>query len=133
MDKNKKIKEVVTQTTHYWREEGAEILFGEVMTKADITLEHVVENHEKRQALLPDGKPIPIVLNIKSILKISKEARKYSAETASDEFSCIAMIVDSGLSKVIGNYALFLNRPKIPTKLFNNAADAEKWVQQYLA
>ena len=59
--------------------------------------------------------------------KYSQEARKFlsNQNTIADK---IAMVANKPLQKLVGNFFLGINRPKIPIKLFSNSLDAESWL-----
>ena len=121
---------VITSTTEYWKAEEEDILYGNILPGAVLDVEQVQENADKRMELLDINRPIPSILDITKIDKITKEGRALSS-TLTNGLSCIALIVGSGLSKIIGNYALMLNRPKIPLKLFTSVEEAKNWVKDY--
>lgn len=63
----------------------------------------------------------------------SKEVRDYFA---SDEITALAnasaMLLKSGISKIVGNIFLKFNNPGYPTKLFTNEAKAIEWLKTFL-
>jgi len=122
---------VLTSTTEYWKVEGEDILYGNILPGSILDVAEVKENAEMRMTLLDINRPMPSILDITKINKITKEGRSLSSNSV-DGISCIAMLVDSGLSKIIGNYAIMLNRPKIPVKLFTSLTEARLWVRDYL-
>ncbi len=121
---------VRTETSEYWLVEGEDVLYANIIPNSVLELEHVKANLAKRSELLNLERPIPTILDIRKIERISKEARSFSSKST-DGLSAIALLVDSGLSRVIGNYALMLHRPKIPTKLFTSEEAALEWINQY--
>lgn len=122
---------VKTSTTEYWKVDGEDILYGNILAGSILDVEQVKENADKRMELLDINRPIPSILDITKIDKITKEGRKLSS-TSTDGISAIALIVGSGLSKIIGNYAIMLNKPKIPLKLFTSLTDARLWARDYM-
>jgi hypothetical protein len=44
--------------------------------------------------------------------------------------SAVALIVDTPLSRVLGNFFLAVNKPLYPTRLFDNEASALAWLQE---
>ena len=122
---------VLTSTTEYWKVEGEDILYGNILPGSILDVAEVKENAEMRMTLLDINRPMPSILDITKINKITKEGRSLSSNSV-DGISCIAMLVDSGLSTIIGNYAIMLNRPKIPVKLFTSLTEARLWVRDYL-
>ena len=122
---------VRTPTTEYWKIPGEDILYGNILPGAFLDVDEVKENALKRAELLDVNRPIPSILDITKIDKITKEARKESS-ASTEGISAIAIIVDSGLSKIIGNYAIMLNRPVVPIRLFTSLTDARFWVRDYM-
>lgn len=63
----------------------------------------------------------------------TKETREY---IASDEVSktvrADALVIKGLALKIIGNGYLRINRPKRPTRLFNDVPTALKWLEQFL-
>lgn len=120
-----------TPTTEYWKVPGEDILYGNILPGAFLDVDDVKENALRRSELLDVNRPIPSILDITKIDKITKDARKESS-AATDGISAIAIIVDSGLSKIIGNYAIMLNRPAVPIRLFTSVTDARFWARDYM-
>jgi|GEM_PF-2996785 len=114
---NESIEVISTKTTDYWVID--DVLYANILKNAYLDVAEVQENFEARKPLLDTERPIPTIIDITQIDKITKEARSLSP-SLTDGMSAIAIIIGSGLSKVIGNYAIMINRPKIPTKLFTS-------------
>ena len=74
--------------------------------------------------------PKPVLVDIRQSSGASKEARKYfgSDEVAVVQ-SAVALLVDSGLSKLLGNFFVGLNKPIFPLKLFTNEQEALNWLK----
>ncbi len=122
---------ITTKTTGYYFDEDRKILFGSVLKGAEIEVEDAIEGFIARQKILESKQPTPLILDIRKIEHISSEARQYSSRST-DGLLCLAIVVDSGYSKIFGNYALFLNRPLIPTKLFTSEEKALQWVEKQM-
>jgi len=99
--------------------------------EAYITLEDAQENI---QAISKIAKGIksPVLVDIRKSSGASKEARKYfsSPEVATVQ-SAVAMLIDSGFSKLMGNFFIGLNKPLFPLKLFTNMDEAIKWLAPF--
>lgn len=64
---------------------------------------------------------------------ISREARHYYAgQEAAASASAVALIVDTPVSKVLGNFYLGLSNPILPSRLFSSKDDALAWLKGYL-
>jgi len=82
---------------------------------------------------LHEGKKKPILIDYRNIKSQDKAARDYFASDEVAEIdSAIAILIDSGFSKVIGNFYMGLNKPKAPTKLFTSEENAIEWLKGYL-
>lgn len=125
---NDSTKVISTKTMEYWIID--DVLFCDIHKSAYIDVENVQENAEARKPLLDSDRPVPMIIDITKIDKLTKEGRTLSS-TLTEGISAIAIIIGSGLSKVIGNYAIMINRPKVPTKLFTSITDARLWVRDY--
>lgn len=79
------------------------------------------------------GKCTPVLVDMRGLAGIDREARLYFAgeETAKVE-SAAALIIESPLSKAIGNFFLGLNKPIIPTRLFTGEAEALAWLKGFV-
>lgn len=121
-----------TKTLSLKKLEDGSILYGELLTEAKLTLKNAKENSMARASLLDPENPIPYICNIRRINSAEGDARAFmSKDTAG--LSCIALVVESnGISKIIADYALWINRPVVPTKIFTTIQSAEIWVKRYL-
>jgi hypothetical protein len=77
------------------------------------------------------GKTYPLLADIRNVQSFTKEARDYIATHGTELVSATAILTDSPVNKIIGNFYLTISKPQIPTKLFTNKADAEKWLTNY--
>lgn len=114
----------------YMRADG--ICHSIVESGAEITLRDAEENSRTVKAVSQGNKP-PILVDIREILSITKEARDhFSMKGREPGVSAIALHIKSPVSRVIGNFYLGISRPKVPTRLFNSEAQAVKWLQKYI-
>jgi len=79
------------------------------------------------------GKTRPALVDMRGLVAMEREARLYFAgeETAKVE-SAAALIIESPLSKAIGNFFMGLNKPLIPTRLFTSEAEALAWLKGFV-
>lgn len=77
------------------------------------------------------GKKLPLVIDLGDIRKSSPENRRYVKEFAERNYTNVAIIIKNNISKIVGNFALGLNRPEVPTRLFNDFESAKKWALEY--
>lgn len=88
----------------------------------------------KRQNLiLSDQKEYCVLVVSGHLSSVSKEAREV---VASREFIgktlAKALLVDSLGHRIVGNFYLSVNKPKIKTKIFSDRTEALKWLRNQL-
>jgi hypothetical protein len=97
-----------------------------------ISLEDAQEN-TKAVSKISHDTIVPILVDLRLINHISKEARDhFSMRERKAGVNAIAMVVKSPVSKVIGNFFLGLNKPMVPTQMFNTESSALKWLEKYV-
>lgn len=103
-------------------------ILSRVESLAEINLEHARENTQTVRELSGD-QVYPILVDIRKIRSISKEARDHFAmRDRKPGVLAIAMLVSSPLSRIIGNFFLGLNQPAVPTRMFTDRDTAERWI-----
>ena len=114
----------------FWIEEG--MLFGSYTKGLNIDIGMAKKIADSRVSYCK-GKDYPHILEISGITSTSREAREYfSKDQGTKHMKSLALIVESPLSRTIGNFFLILNKPKIPTKIFTVKAEAAEWSRSYL-
>jgi hypothetical protein len=73
---------------------------------------------ERRLPLLVDGRPVR---------GLSRGARKEMSQSTLS--SKIAVLVDSPLSRTLGNFFLSVERPEVPVRLFGSETEAMAWLR----
>ncbi|MDO9184639.1 MAG: hypothetical protein Q7W13_01410 [Bacteroidia bacterium] len=77
--------------------------------------------------------PYPTIINIRSVKSINKPARDFLAsEKGSEGIIAAAMLIDSSLGRILGNFFIQINKPLKPTKIFTNEIKAKKWLAKYV-
>jgi hypothetical protein len=105
-------------------------VYTRVAPGSEIQLQDAKENTAK-VIEVSKGANYPILVNLKEIKSISKEARDhFSMRGRKPNVTAIAMLVASPLSRIIGNFFLGLNRPTVPTKMFTSEEDAIHWMKR---
>lgn len=84
-------------------------------------------------ASLGDGVRVPVLVNMRALRNLNRDCRNYfaSAETAKVQ-SAAALIVDSPLTRAIGNFFMGINKTMIPTRLFTAEPDAVAWLKTFV-
>ncbi len=102
-----------------------------VKPNMDITLAHAKENTVVVTSFFK-GSKFPILIDARPIRSMSREARHhFSAQGRDTKTNAFGIIIGSSISRVLGNFYLGINKPTVPTKLFDNETDAIKWLKHY--
>jgi len=79
------------------------------------------------------GEKGPILVDIREIKSISKEAREhFTMKNREPNVNSIALLVKSPLSMLIANFFLGINKAVVPTKLFTNEKKALEWLGKFI-
>jgi len=122
-------REFITPYIKFWIED--DIVFGEYLPNVQLTLEAVKTSIEARIEFTK-GKPHLFLCDLTPVKSATKEARDFSSKDIGIQgITAGALIVNSSVSKIIGNFFLSINKPSAPAKLFTDKAEALKWLQQF--
>jgi len=77
-------------------------------------------------ASLANGRPIPVLVDLRVTHSVSREARRAFANSPVP--SCMALYVASSLSRVLANFFVGVSSPSVPTKMFTDLDDARRWL-----
>lgn len=75
----------------------------------------------------------PIFCDIRGMKSVDKAAREFLAKEGSSYTKGVAVVVDSPMTKIIGNFYLGLNKPLAPTKMFTEKHEALEYLRQFLS
>jgi len=97
---------------------------------AEINLEDAKENSIAVNSLSgPDN--FVLIVDTRNIKSITKEARDYfSMRGRSSRVFAFAILIDSPLSKIIGNFFMGLNKPRVEVRLFTDENKAVYWCKK---
>lgn len=99
---------------------------------AEVTLEDAQETMAA-YLKLNKGKRRPLFVDTKAMKSLAREARKYySGEEAAKVASAAAIIVDTPVSKVLGNFYIGISHPQLPSRLFSSEDEALEWLKGYI-
>lgn len=102
-----------------------------VKKDSEITLDDALENTRAVQKV-SNGINYPMLVDTREIRSISKEARDhFSMRNRTGHVNCIAVLIESPVSMVVGNFFMGLNKPAVPTKLFTTPEKAFKWLEKF--
>jgi len=106
-----------------------DILMVEIKEGSELTLNNAKENIKALQNLSPES-GCRVLVNISQVKSVSRECRAFASSQDTHNFiTRLALIVNSPVSRVIGNFFLGLNRPPFPLKLFTNKDEAINWLK----
>jgi hypothetical protein len=127
------VPENAISITGYWTWMGDDgIACTKVKPNVDITLEYALENTKAVSSLYVDKK-FPILIDSRGIKSMSREAREHFSTRGRDsKTNAFGIVIKSPLSRVIGNFFLGLNKPAVPTRLFDNEEDALEWLKKHV-
>jgi hypothetical protein len=96
------------------------------------TLETAKRNLELGNELVGEGEAKPMLLVLGGMLNLSSEARRFYAECErySHDVCKIAIVMDSYISRVIGNVFIGLSRTETPISLFTDEGKAVTWLKK---
>jgi len=78
------------------------------------------------------GKIYPILVDIREIKEIKKEARDhFTMKNRVPGVLAIAILINSPLSKIIGNFFMGINKPSVPSQLFTSEEKAIAWLSRF--
>jgi hypothetical protein len=120
------------EITHYFTWMGADgIARTKIKPGSSITITHARENSLAVNSL--PGPKFPLLIDSRDIRSMTKEAREFfSTNGRETKINSMAVVINSPISRVIGNFFLGINKPPVPTRLFDNPEDAANWLKQYL-
>lgn len=122
-------KFIKTKSAQIWIEDN--ILRCKLVPGAEITIDHAKEI-VKETLRLCKGKKMPILGDMREAKYISFESRRYlSGNEAEKAAYALAMIANSPVSKVIGNFLIGINKPPYPVRLFTSKEKAIEWLKKF--
>lgn len=95
-----------------------------------VTLEDAVAATEV-MAQLTGGRRSPLLVDTRKIGPMDRPARSEFVRRG-DLVSAVALVIDTPLSRMIGNFFLAVSKPVAPTRLFDDEASALAWLQEFL-
>ena len=99
---------------------------------AEVTLEDAQEAVAAYHAA-SRGKKRPLLTDARNVKSTDRPARVYSAsEAVGSVASAVAILIDSPLGKVLGNFFMRVSKPRYPSRLFTSEEEAMNWLKSYL-
>lgn len=99
---------------------------------SSVNLETAIENIQET-ARIGEGRKVPMVVNLTGVKSVSRDARRYySGEETAKYVSAVALVAESPVSRVLGNFFLGIEKPPMPTRLFSSEEKAREWLVQFM-
>lgn len=123
--------DIQTKTEHIVLEDNG-LIYCTVLKGLYMDLSDAKENLEAINTLAK-GKRVPVLVDIRQSKGVSQKCRAYFAgdEAAQIQSAC-ALLIESPLSKLIGNFFIGFNKTKFPTKLFTDESSARAWLSSFV-
>lgn len=78
---------------------------------------------------LAGEKCVPVLVDLRGIRYQSREARDYlSSSEMKAKFAAVALLIESPVSQVVGNFFIRLRQQPVPTRLFLDEKLAVNWL-----
>lgn len=122
------MREIVTRTERIWIEDG--VVRCVVLPTPTHTLD---DAHENSRAVdeLAAGRKLPMLLDTRASRGLDREARLYYVRPeAAERLNALAMLIDSQVGRVFGDFYTNVHRPPFPLRLFNSEGDALAWLKE---
>lgn len=96
------------------------------------TIEDVKEN-VKAFGELTGNKKAPVLIIGGSFSSVTNETREFMATEESLKYSkAEAFLITSLAQKILVNFYIKFNKPLVPTRVFNDKIEAEKWLKSFI-
>jgi hypothetical protein len=123
-----RIIEVQNRVYKIWlREDG--IVQTVVLPGSELTLVDAKQNLASI-AQVSQGKRRPLLVDIRNIKTVQYTARQEL--TAYEGVTSTALLIDSALSRIIGNVFISFGKKAFPIRLFTSEAEAIQWLKGFL-
>ncbi len=95
------------------------------------TIDDAIED-SAMQDRAAQGEKKPILVDMSGLKNMDRGAREYFAKESAKITTAAALLVDTPVSKVLGNLLIGLNRLSHPVKLFTSEAEAIEWLKEFV-
>lgn len=124
--------EIITTTLGKHWLDADEVVRVEYSEGTNITIVDAMESNAVITDLARGGKK-PLLVDIRELKSITKEARAYLAgEESTKNVSRLALLVGSPISRMIGNFFLAVNRLPFAVSLFSEEQKALSWLRSVM-
>jgi hypothetical protein len=122
------IGEIRTRVAKIWLREDGIVQIG-MDPGAKFTL---VDTREGLEGIVKvsKGQRRPLLVDARNLKSADFAARH---ETATfEEITSVAILIDSALSRMIGNVLITFSKPTLPARIFTSEAEAVEWLKGFL-
>ena len=108
----------------------------EIVWNTSITEIEIVHLKKMQQVVfeLGGGQKMPLYFTIHEFLGIGDEARKYATSEEGVKYTlATTVLVDNLAKKLLFNFFMNVNKPKVPTKSFTTREDCFIWLEKILS
>lgn len=120
-------REIITRTERIWLQD--DVVRCVVLPTASHTLADARENDEAVTSLT-GGRRLPMLLDTRASRGLDRDARLYYVRPeAARQLAGLAMLIDSQIGRILGNFFMTVNKPPFPLRLFTSEADALIWLK----
>lgn len=121
---------IENQYAEYWIKNG--IIYGIFKPGLVISID-IAQKMVHDRLKLAENISRPAMIDIRNLVSIDGVSRKYLAGAEGSQFlTAGALVADTNpISTFAANIFITLDRPPIPTKLFNDTDKALKWLQKF--
>lgn len=119
-----------TRTANIWLRDDGIIHIESTSTGGSIS-----DVRENFAAVLKEanGEKRPLLIDLSKAKALSRDERKYYAsDEAQKVLLAVALLIDSPLSRIMGNFFVGLNKPAYPLQLFTSKTKAVKWLKGFV-
>ncbi len=86
----------------------------------------------EHSSVITNNEPHANCADLSQMMYISKDARKFFAQSDKSSVICIAVIINSKFQKSMGNFYMKINKPIIKTQLFDSEPKAIEWLKEQI-
>ncbi len=120
-------REIVTRTERIWLQD--DVVRCVVLPTTSHTLADARENDDAVTSLA-GGRRLPMLLDTRASRGLDRDARLYYVRPeAARQLAALAMLIDSQIGRILGNFFMTVNKPPFPLRLFTSEADAILWLK----
>lgn len=127
----KMVRELDTSYVHLKITEG--IIIGTYKPGLKINLEMAKEIVQIRLTFA-EHKSMPALINGQGVVSVDKAARDFfSSKHGIKGLKAAAIIVESPFNSFLGNFFLWVNKTRLPVKIFTNSSFAFSWLKKFVS